>query len=125
MTKTMQMVSASKLRRAQDAQKAAKDFADHIHELASRLAASVESADHPLLTRRSEVKKVLMVVFTSDKGLCGGFNNNLCKFLNNWMKENATEGKDIELSFCGRRGHMFFRKIAQCRENYEDVTVSP
>ena len=76
MTKTMKMVSASKLRRAQDAQKDASVYAQRLTAMIARLAASVPDSAHALLEGRP-VKKVLLVAFSSDRGLCAGFNNNL------------------------------------------------
>ncbi|NKB25234.1 MAG: ATP synthase F1 subunit gamma [Kiritimatiellae bacterium] len=125
MTKTMQMVSASKLRRAQEAQKNASRFAGRIQALTSKLAASIESASHPLLTRRQPVRNVLIIVFSSDKGLCAGFNNNLSKFVSTWIDEHPSQFGAIDLSFCGRRGFSFFKNRASIKDHYEDVTNKP
>ena len=84
-TKTMKMVSASKLRKAQDAQRNAHLYATRLNELLSRLAASVQSTAHPLLTGHSDPKNILVIIFTSNRGLCGGFNNNICKFVSAWI----------------------------------------
>ena len=124
-TKTMKMVSASKLRKAQEAQRNAKKYAERLHELIARLAASVESAAHPYLYQRFPVKKMLALVFTSDRGLCGGFNNNLCKFLASWCEERKKEGTSVDLSFCGRRGYSFFAKRVSTQKHYEGVTANP
>lgn len=125
MTKTMKMVSASKLRRAQDAQRHAVLYEQHLKELIGRLAASVEAVAHPLLTPRSSVKNVLMLVITSDRGLCGGFNNNLVKQVYNWVREKETAFENVYLSCCGRRGFMYFRTKVDVRTHYEEVTAKP
>ncbi len=122
-TKTMKMVSASKLRRAQEAQRNANLYAMRLNDLIGRLSATISTTAHPLLTRRSQLKKTMVVLFTSDRGLCGGFNNNMCKFLYNWMITNSE--KKVEISFCGKRGFNYFRKRAICKKHYDNVTQKP
>ena len=124
-TKTMKMVSASKLRRAQDAQRHALLYSQRLNELIGALAASVESSDHPLLTPKSDVKNALVLVFTSDKGLCGGFNNNLIKYVNAWKENQGRSFDSVQISCCGRRGFNFFKSRAQISKNYEDFTAHP
>jgi F-type H+-transporting ATPase subunit gamma len=125
MTKTMKMVSASKLRRAQEAQRNAMDYAARVEGLIARLAASVESAAHPLLEQRVP-KRALILLYTSDRGLCAGFNNNLIKFVGRWLAQNADKYPDgVELSFCGRRGFSHFKSRATVAKNYEDTTKAP
>ena len=97
----MKMVSAGKLRRAQEAQNRAKDYAHEVNNLIYRIAEST-SRGCTLLTPRQEAKSVLLLVFSSDKGLCGGFNNNLIKFVVQ-SAELTAEGKDVSLSSV-RRG---------------------
>ena len=124
-TKTMKMVSASKLRRAQEAQRNAHQYAQRLNELISRLAASVASSAHPFLTQPTPVKNILALVFTSDRGLCGGFNNNLCKFTLNWVNEKKAHNQSADLSFCGRRGYAFFKNRTSCQKHYEGITAKP
>lgn len=124
-TKTMKMVSASKLRRAQIAQRSAHIYSLRLNELIARLAVSVDSAAHPLLNQRTPVKNVLLLAFSSDRGLCGGFNNNLCKFVNTWVRENQGKYGSIDLSFCGKRGHTFFSRRVSVKKHYGGVTVTP
>jgi len=125
MTKTMQMVSASKLRKAQEAQRNMMEYANELRELISRLAASVDAAAHPLLTPRTPVRRVLNLVFTSDKGLCGAFNNNMIKHVDRWLKESREAFEDVRLSFCARRGYAHFRKRVEVEEYYEGATAQP
>jgi len=125
MTRTMKLVSASKLRQVQHAQANAKLYAHELTQLIARLAASVESASHPLFSPRSEVKNVLVVLIESDRGLCGGFNNNLNKQVLFWMKANKSKYQKIDLSFCGKRGFMFFKNRGHVRRHYENVTAKP
>jgi len=124
-TKTMKMVSASKLRRAQEAEGRAKDYAHQVNNLIYRIAGSVDQTMHPLLTPRDEVQKVLLLVFSSDKGLCGGFNNNLIKAVQKKREALQAAGKQVSLAFCGRRGHLYFAERADVFKNYPDVTAAP
>ena len=124
-TKTMKMVSASKLRRAQEAENRAKAYAHEVNNLIYRIAGAVEQDMHPLLNPRQEVRRVLLLVFSSDKGLCGGFNNNLIKFVQAKSEELEKSGKQVSLAFCGRRGQVYFANRADVFKNYPGVTASP
>lgn len=125
MTKTMKMVSASKLRKAQDLQRRASEYARLTHELLARLAASIDSADHPLFEQRVETRSALLLVFTSDKGLCGGFNNSLIRMTERWIAEHAGDYERLDMSFCGRRGYAHFRSRQNVLEYYEGATRNP
>lgn len=125
MTRTMKMVSASKLRRAQDAQKQSSIYAARLNEFIARLAASADVHLHPLLQPRDQEKRVLLLVYTSDKGLCAGFNNNLTRMLGKWIDDNQHKYETIGLSFCGRRGHTALRKKGTVVDNFENTTASP
>lgn len=123
-TKTMKMVSASKLRKAHKAQANAKLYASNLTALTSRISATVPTAAHPLLEPRDEVKNVLILIITSDKGLCGAFNHNANRKVAAWIEENRHHEK-IDLVCCGKRGYMFFAKHDIVKKHYEDVTVDP
>ena len=125
MTKTMKMVAASKLYKTMDAQRKATAFATKLHEMIARLAASVDPTAHELLQARPHPKKALVILFTSDKGMCGGFNNNLIKFVARWMARPPKTYERIDLSFVGRRGMIFFRNRAKTKTYYEGVTQRP
>lgn len=124
-TKTMKMVSASKLRRAQESENKAKAYAHAVNNLIFRIAESVEQDMHPLLMPRENVRKVLLLVFSSDKGLCGGFNNNLIKYAGTKQNELQAAGTDVSMAFCGRRGHLAFADSGEVFKNYEGVTAAP
>jgi len=124
MTKTMKMVSASKFKRAHKAQINAKEYAAKLSELIARLA-QAGTGNHPLFKIKKSVTRVLVVLFTSDKGLCGGFNNNLIRKTRNWMEDNRHQYTVMDMSFCGRRGYMSFRRSARIRKYYENITVKP
>ena len=124
-TKTMKMVSASKLRRAQEAENRAQAYAHAVNNLIYRIAESVEQEMHPLLTPHASRKKVLLLVFSSDKGLCGGFNNNLIKYVEAKRAELLAKGREVQMAFCGRRGFLHFSDRAEVFKHYEGVTATP
>ena len=106
-TKAMKMVSAAKLRRAQDRVVAARPFANKMAEVLGELAKRTdEDFHHPLLDYRGD-QRYLLALITADKGLCGGFNTNLTKAAQSFMRENAD--KQIEIMAIGRKGRDFFR----------------
>jgi F-type H+-transporting ATPase subunit gamma len=124
-TKTMKMVAASRLNKAMDAQRKALAYSRTLKSMIGRLAASVDNSAHPLLQPRSEVKNVLLIVVTSDKGLCGGFNNNLIKAINRWMTQPERAGQTVHYAFCGRRGYLAYRSQKKTFKHYEGVTGRP
>lgn len=124
-TKTMKMVSASKLRKAHQAQENAKLYAKNLTFLISRISTSVESTAHPLLNVRKEIKNVLIIIVTSDKGLCGAFNNNANKKVEEWITGNKHFEQKVYISCCGKKGHAFFQRTHNIDSYYEDVTGNP
>lgn len=125
MTRTMKLVAASKMRRAQQAQSDAADYAAELKLMLGGVAASVSGLDHPLLVPREQTQKVLVLLCMSDRGLCGGFNNNLCRYMSSWVAERRAESQAVSMSFCGRRGHVFFRRRGDVVQNYEGATERP
>jgi F-type H+-transporting ATPase subunit gamma len=107
-TKAMKMVSAAKLKRAQDRVITARPFANKMLEVLGELASHTdEDFHHPLLDERGD-QRYLVVLVTADKGLCGAFNTNLTKAAQAFMRENAD--KTIEMMPVGRKGRDFFRR---------------
>ncbi|MEP6920371.1 MAG: ATP synthase F1 subunit gamma [bacterium] len=107
-TKAMKMVSAAKLKRAQDRVVTARPFANKMMEVLGELAGRTdESFHHPLLDARGD-ERYLVVLITADKGLCGAFNTNLIKAAQAFIRENS--GKQIEILAIGRKGRDFFRR---------------
>ncbi len=107
-TKAMKMVSAAKLKRAQDRVVTARPFANKMIEVLGGLAERTdESFHHPLLDARGD-DRYLLVLVTADKGLCGAFNTNLIKAAQAFIRENP--GKQIEILAVGRKGRDFFRR---------------
>lgn len=124
-TRTMKMVSASKLRRAQDAQRNARQFARETNLLIHRLVGGVRDCVHPLMVERPQVRRVLLVVFASDKGLCGGFNNNLLRFAAAKVRELQGAGVEVHIACCGKRAYNAFRDRAAVDHHFENVTAKP
>lgn len=124
MTKTMKMVSASKFKRAYKAQANAQIYAEKLTDLISRLSLASDG-QHPLMQTRKVNNNVLMVVFTSDKGLCGGFNNNLIRAVRHWQKDHPSKYVKMDYSFCGKRGFMVFRRHVSVKKHYENITLKP
>lgn len=107
-TKAMKMVSAAKLKRAQDRVVAARPFAAKMNEVLSNLASKVtDDFSHPLLDSRGD-EKYLVVFVTADKGLCGGFNGNLIKAAQAFVRSNSD--KQIEMIAVGRKGRDGMRR---------------
>ena len=106
-TKAMKMVSAAKLRRAQDAMFAARPYARKMMEVLSGVAARAEAAAHPLLEQRVG-DRILLVVVTADKGLCGGFNANIIRTAVRFLEDKRPDA--VELELLGRKGRDFFRR---------------
>ena len=108
-TKAMKLVSAAKLRRAQDAVLRARPYAELIEDMLTRMAGEGEVAPHPLLAARP-VRKVEILVLTSDRGLCGGFNSNIVRRLQRFFVDHGNEYEKITVSTIGRRGRDFAKK---------------
>jgi F-type H+-transporting ATPase subunit gamma len=107
-TKAMKMVSAAKLKRAQDRVVTARPFANKMTTVLSGLAERTdENFHHPLLDARGD-ERYLLVLITADKGLCGAFNTNLIKAGQSFIKANPD--KQIEIMAAGRKGRDFFRR---------------
>ena len=123
MTKTMKMVSASKFKRAWRQQGNAQIYAERLTGLMGRLSSS--DSQHPLMKTKKLNKNALVVLFTSDKGLCGGFNNNLIRAVRRWALENPHKFTKLDYSFCGRRGYMAFRRSVTVKTHYESITAKP
>jgi F-type H+-transporting ATPase subunit gamma len=106
-TKAMKMVAAAKLRRAQERMYSARPYAGALREVLASIAARVEEIDHPLLRERPE-NKVLLLVVTADKGLCGAFNSNVIRAAQNAIRER--DWQNVELLPIGRKANDFFKR---------------
>ena len=105
-TNAMQMVAAAKMRRAREAIEAARPYAEQLDRVLRRLHKSVDTSQHPLLREQTTGRTVLVVV-TSDRGLCGGFNGNICR--RGQAELQTSDGDGAGLVTIGRKGRDFFR----------------
>lgn len=107
-TKAMQMVSASKLNRAETAAKAFVPYMEKIQEVTTAIAAGT-TVEHPMLVSRP-VKKTAYVVITADRGLCGGYNSNIIRAVSNAIAERHESKDEVVLFTIGRKGYEFFEQ---------------
>ena len=109
-TKAMEMVAASKMRKAQDRMRAARPYGEKIRRVTGNLSHALTDYSHPFLIKRESVKAVGLIVVTSDKGLCGGLNTNLLRLVLSRMKEWDAEGKALQVSAIGNKGLGFMMR---------------
>ena len=109
-TKAMEMVAASKMRRAQDRMRAARPYGEKIRRMAGNLSHALTEYTHPFLEHRDEIKAVGLIAVTSDKGLCGGLNTNILRLALSRMKEWDSEGKKLQVTAVGNRGLGFMMR---------------
>ena len=110
-TRAMEMVAASKMRKAQDRMRTARPYADKMRNVIAHCSAAHHEYTHPYLVQRDEVRRVGYIVVSSDRGLCGGLNNNLFRSL---VREfDARRDKNIEIDVCaiGNKASMFFKRF--------------
>ncbi len=108
-TNAMKMVSAAKLRRAEEAIKAARPFAEKMRAVLMSLASRANPSAHPMLEVRP-VQKALLILITADRGLCGAFNTNLNRRAEAFFKEMKAKGVQVDLINVGRKGNDYFRR---------------
>jgi F-type H+-transporting ATPase subunit gamma len=111
-TKAMEMVAASKMRKAQERMKHARPYAEKIATVATHLAYAHPEYKHPFTVRRETIKRVGLIVVTSDKGLCGGLNTNLLRLVVNQMKAWDGQGLQIDVTAFGTKGLGFFQRMS-------------
>ena len=109
-TKAMEMVAASKMRKAQDRMRAARPYGDKIRRVAANLSHAIAEYKHPFLTKRESVKNVGLILVTSDKGLCGGLNSNVLRLAVQRMKEWETSGASLQVTAIGNKGFGFMQR---------------
>lgn len=108
-TKAMKLVSAAKLRKAQNNIVNMRPYALTLRKVIADIAVT-NKVTHPLMEKKEQVKKVLLVVITSDRGLCGAFNSNINKFTEAYYNSNKANLEKIDFLFVGRRGHDYFAR---------------
>jgi F-type H+-transporting ATPase subunit gamma len=126
-TKAMKMVAAAKLRRAQDAILKTRPYAQLLEQALTRVAARAlaeEATAHPLLVPR-EVRRAEVVVVTSDRGLAGGFNSNICRRTQRFLTESADRFEQINLATIGKKGRDYFRaRKVEVRKDFTGVNAN-
>ena len=119
-TRAMNMVAASKFKSAQVRMENFRPYAGKFMDVLNSLALRVENISHPLLAVR-DPRKISVICMTSDRGLCGGFNTNLIKATERFLKDKSQEGKEISLINVGRKGRDYFRKKASIIGQWVDI----
>lgn len=119
LTRTMKMVSANKLRKAQDVMARAANFENQMARAAALAAGT--PVQHPLAQARPREEKIVVLLITSDKGMCGGFNNNLSKRVLSWMESATDTHREITVCACGKRGALYFKNKEAALRQYDDI----
>lgn len=113
-TSAMKLVASVRMRRATERAVAARPYRDQLDAVLRRVAAAAgDDVDEPLLKSREHVKKILVVVLTSDRGLCGPFNNTLLRHTWDWIAQKRAKGIEVDVRLYGRKGQAFFRRVKQ------------
>ncbi len=110
-TKAMEMVAASKMRKAQERMRAARPFAEKIRSLAANLSKATPEYKHPFLIQNTGVKSVGFIVVSTDKGLCGGMNTNVLRAVTLKLKELEAQGGKAEAVAIGNKGLSFLNRV--------------
>ena len=110
-TKAMEMVAASKMRKAQDRMRAARPFAEKIRSVAAHISHANPEYRHPFLVERDTVKRAGMIVVTTDKGLCGALNTNVLRMALAQYKQWQDEGEEIDVCCIGGKGLGFMQRL--------------
>ncbi|BBU68260.1 MAG: F0F1 ATP synthase subunit gamma [Rhodocyclaceae bacterium] len=109
-TKAMEMVAASKMRKAQDRMLKARPYGEKIRRVAAHLSHALSEYKHPFLEKRDQIKKVGIILVTSDKGLCGGLNTNVLRQLVNKMRELDGKNVKVQVTAIGSKGFAFLQR---------------
>ncbi len=110
-TKAMEMVSASKMRKAQEQMRMARPYGEKIRNVAANISHANPEYRHPFLVHRDTVKRVGLIVITTDKGLCGALNTNLLRMALNQYKAWQAEGEEIDVCALGNKGFGFMQRL--------------
>ncbi|HVK95215.1 MAG TPA: F0F1 ATP synthase subunit gamma [Noviherbaspirillum sp.] len=110
-TKAMEMVAASKMRKAQDRMRSARPYSDKIRNIAAHLSQANPEYTHPFLVKQDAAKTVGIIVVTTDKGLCGGMNTNVLRQVTTKVRELEGQGKKVEAVAIGNKGFGFLNRI--------------
>ena len=110
-TKAMEMVAASKMRKAQDRMRAARPYGEKIRNVAAHISHANPEYRHPYLVHRDSVKRVGLIVITTDKGLCGALNTNLLRAVLTQYKAWQAEGEEVDVCCIGNKGFGFMQRL--------------
>jgi F-type H+-transporting ATPase subunit gamma len=110
-TKAMEMVAASKMRKAQERMRAGRPYTEKILNIAARISHANPEYRHPFLVSRDTVKRVGIIVVTTDKGLCGAMNTNLLRLVLQHYKEWQGQGEEIDVCCIGNKGFSFMQRL--------------
>jgi F-type H+-transporting ATPase subunit gamma len=110
-TKAMEMVAASKMRKAQERMRATRPYGEKIRNVAAHISHANPEYRHPFIVARDTVKRVGLIVITTDKGLCGGLNTNVLRMVLAQYKEWQAQGEDIEVCCFGNKGLGFMQRL--------------
>src|SRR5690554_590917 len=110
-TKEMEMVAASKMRKAQDRMRTARPYADKVRNIAAHMSQANPEYVHPYLVERSDIKAAGMIVVTTDKGLCGGLNTNVLRLVLNRIKEMEADNVKLQATAIGNKGLGFLARL--------------
>ena len=110
-TKAMEMVAASKMRKAQERMRATRPYGEKIRNVAAHISHANPEYRHPFLVARSTVRRAGLIVITTDKGLCGGLNTNVLRMALGQYKEWRAQGEDIEVCCVGNKGLGFMQRL--------------
>ena len=110
-TKAMEMVSASKMRKAQERMRMARPYGEKIRNVAAHISHANPEYKHPFLVHRDSVQRVGLIVITTDKGLCGALNTNLLRLALNQYKAWLAEGEEIDVCALGNKGFGFMQRL--------------
>ncbi|MCX4192506.1 F0F1 ATP synthase subunit gamma [Methylophaga sp. OBS1] len=110
-TSAMEMVAASKMRKAQDRMAATRPYSDKIYNVIQHLAFAHPEYKHPYLQDREETKRVGYIIISSDRGLCGGLNNNLFKSVLKDIRAKSDKGMEVDVCTIGQKASSFFKRL--------------
>ncbi len=125
-TKAMEMIAASQIRRAQQAMKRSLPYARQITQAIEDITSQASSIDHPLLDERADPSSAAVLVITSDRGLCGAYNSNILRHAEQLVARLANEGKEAKTYVTGRKGESYFRfRRRDIEDSWEGFSERP
>src|SRR5689334_19889088 len=110
-TRALEMVSASKIRKAQDLMKASRPYSKAMRQVIGHIARANTEFKHPFLAQRQDVKRVGYIVISTDRGLCGGLNSNLFRKILAEVREYQKQGIEVDVVAIGQKANAFFKRL--------------